>query len=362
MCEGVLMAGRIQADSRQNEKWELQRLGSGRSKSKDWRAATPEIKGDMQVAKILCVDTDKHFGSYVCAHLKDAGHSCMLDSRGDRVIRMIEQHSIDLVIAEVMLPDVCGFEICRRIRAHAELFTLPVILMSSMASQSEITHGLAQGADDYLAKPFDTKTLVSRVNDQLKSAYHAAEPDSVTGLSSAKMIKAVIQRNITQKIPFATAYIEMDNIAEFGKFAGDAPRDKALRHIARILDRYGKLLDSPRFHTAHMGLGHFVCVMEPDNVVPYCERVADSWEKHLPDFYELVGLKMPKTAVAIASSRAVPLLSLVICVTNSDLSGADSVKEYFDVLAQLRKKAVAQGGAGIHLDHRKAQKKRQAAS
>ncbi len=356
------MVERIQAAPRQNGKRESQRLGSGRSTGKDWRAATPEIKGDLQVAKILCVDTDRHFGSFVCAHLKDAGHSCMLDSRGDRVIRMIEQHGIDLIIAEVMLPDVCGFEICRRIRAHAELFTLPIILMSSMASQSEIAHGLAQGADDYLAKPFDTKTLVARVTEQLKAAHHAAEPDPATGLASAKMIKAVIQRNITQKIPFATAYIEMDNIAEFGKFAGDAHRDKALRHIARILDRYGKLLESPRFKTAHMGLGHFVCVMEPDSVVPYCERVAESWEKHLPDFYDLVGLKMPKTAAAIASSRAVPLLKLIICATNSELSGADSVKEYFDVLAQLRKKAVAQGDTGIYLDHRKTRKKRQAAS
>lgn len=317
------------------------------------------MTGDCKVANILCIDTDRHFGKFICAHLKDAGHSCILDSRGDRVLKMIEHHSVDIVIAEVMLPDVCGFEICRRIRAHAEFFMVPVILYSSMASEDEVHHGLDQGADDYLTKPFDTKTLAARVNEQLKAAYHASQPDPTTGLSSAKMIKAIIQRNITQKIPFATAYVELDNIAEFGKFAGDAHRDKALRHISRILERYGKALESPQFHAAHMGLGHFVCVMQPEFIVPYCERIAQSWESHLPEFYDSVGLKMPKASAAeMKNARTVPLLGLIMCITDSELSGADSVKDYFDVLAQLRKKAVAEGGSGLHVDHRKTRKKR----
>lgn len=322
-----------------------------------------KIIGDDKVAKILCIDRDAHFGKFVCAHLIDAGHKCILDSRGDRVLKMIGQHNIDIVIAEVMLPDACGFEICRRIRSHPEFFTVPVILMSAMASDDEVQHGLSQGADDYLAKPIDTKVLVQRVNEQLKSAHEANRPDATTGLSSAKMMKGVIQRNITQKIPFATAYIGLDNIAEFGRFAGEDPRNKALRHISRILKRYGNALESSLFNAAHMGLGYFICVMEPEFVVPYCERIALSWEKHLPDFYEVVGLRMPKnTANTIKNARTVPLLSMTICVTDSELTGADSFKEYYEVLEQLRKKASIEGGAGIHIDNRKTRKKKHAVS
>jgi len=325
--------------------------------------AAAKRTGDDKVAKVLCIDTDAHFGKFLCTQLKDAGHKCILDSRGDRVLKMMEQHSVDIVIAEVMLPDACGFEVCRRIRSHPEFFTVPVILMSAMASEDEVQHGLSQGADDYLTKPFDTKVLIQRVSEQLKSAHAATQPDATTGLSSAKMIKAVIQRNITQKIPFATAYIELDNIADFGKFSGDDHRNKALRHLSRILDRYGKALESPHFHAAHMGLGHFICVMEPEFVLPYCERVYLSWESHLPEFYESVGLKMPKNAkTTVKNSRTAPFLSLTICVTDSELTGADSFKEYFEVLEQLRKKANNEGGTGIHLDHRKARKKKPASS
>ena len=83
-------------------------------------------------------------------------------------------------------------------------------------------------------------------------------------------------------------------------------------------------------------------------------------EKHLPEFYEAVGLKMPKKPATVKNSRTVPLLNLTMCVTDSELTGADSFKEYFEVLEQLRKKANTQGGSGIHLDHRKARKKKRA--
>ena len=316
--------------------------------------------GDTEVAKILCIDTDKHFGKFVCAHLLDAGHKCVLDSRGDRVLKMVGQHNVDLVIAEVMLADVCGFEVCRRIRAHAEFFSLPVILMSSMASENEVKHGLSQGADDYLPKPVESKTIVTRVEEHLRIAQQAEQPDPITGLSSANKMKAIIQRNIIQGIPFAVAYIEMDNIAAFGKFAGNEHRNKALRHISRILDRYGKSLESSRFHAAHMGLGHFVCVMEAEHIIPYCDRISQSWERHLPEFYSLVGLKMPKGAIAkVTNFRSVPLLSLIICATDSELAGTDSVQGCFDVLAHLIAKAATQKNTGLYLDNRKTKKRKQ---
>ena len=151
-----------------------------------WRGSDAEkTVGDDKVAKVLCIDTDTHFGKFVCAHLTDAGYKCILDSRGDRVVKMIEQHNIDIVVAEVMLPDACGFEICRRIRSHPEFFTIPVILMSAMASEDEVQHGLSQGADDYLAKPFDTKVLIQRVGEQLKSAHAAVQPDTTTPVCQA---------------------------------------------------------------------------------------------------------------------------------------------------------------------------------
>ncbi len=325
------------------------------------RVAPPkDRRGVNQVAKILCIDTDERYGKYVCSQLKEAGHVCLLDKRGERALQLIEQNSIDLVITEVMLPDVCGFEICRRVRAHPQLFTLPVILMSTMASEDEVHHGLTQGADDYLAKPFQGNMLVSRVNEQLRSAAAGLQPDAITGLAGAKMIKAVIQQAITQKTAFATAYIELENIAEFGKVAGEANRDKALRHISRIIKRHGEVLNSSLFHAAHIGTGHFVCVLAPDPAAQYCEQVAKNWENHLPEFYDLVGMKMPKKSRSSTGIGGTPLLNILICLTDSRISGARSVTEYFELLAQLRHKASQEGATGLYADNRQSSKKKKA--
>ncbi len=312
------------------------------------------------MARILVIDTNKQFGGYVCTHLQHAGHTCLLENRGARALDMARKHNVDLILSEVMLADVCGFEVCRRVRAHPDLFTLPVILMSTMASDNEIQHGLTQGADDYLAKPFEPSVLTTRVSQQLQIAGDALTPDPITGLASVRLIKAVIQQAITQKQDFAAAYVELENIVQFGKMAGIKPRDKALRHVSRVLDGQGKRLASPLFRVAHIGVGHFVCVMESKHAVPYCTKVANTWNKHLPDFYKQAGMAMPGGDKG--SGKNTPLLDLVICVADSGISGACSAKEYFDVLAQLRQKAVKDGHSGLFMDKRKAPRKKRVAS
>ena len=87
------------------------------------------------------------------------------------------------------MPDVCGFEICRRVRADHGLFTTPVMLVSQMAAEEEIQHGLAQGADDYLAKPFDFNLLQGRIMSLLANSASVGETDALTGLVGHKLKK-----------------------------------------------------------------------------------------------------------------------------------------------------------------------------
>ncbi len=149
-------------------------------------------------------------------------------------------------------------------------------------------------------------------------------------------------------------YIELMSATSFGKAVGMESRNKAMRHLARILERYGERLESEAFRAAHIGAGHFVCLMEPQHADIYCKGVQKSWENHLPSFYASVGLE---GAVDFANKAAAlngpPLLSLMMCVTDSGIAGARSAQEYFDVLAQLRKKALASGSGGVYFDHRK---------
>lgn len=266
------------------------------------------------------------------------------------MLTLIQEHNIDLVIAEVMLHEVCGFEICRRIRSHPDLFMLPIILISTMSEPDEILHGLAQGADEYLAKPCDPKVLIARIAEQLKNANAAALPDPVTQLSNARFMKALLQQYISRKMDFAAVYIEIVGLTQFGKTVGNEARNKALRHLARTLERYCEKLALAKFHAAHMGGGHFMCIMEPKPAESFCKSVLKSWATHLSEFYAFVGLGQPGES---SNAISIPVLALTLCVTDNKSSGARSVQEYFDVLAQLRQKSIASGSGGIYIDNRR---------
>jgi DNA-binding response OmpR family regulator len=103
----------------------------------------------------------------------------------------------DIAIVEVMMPDVCGFEICRRVRADKDLFTKPVMLVSYMAADEEIQHGLAQGADDYLPKPLDSNLFNARAMSLVNNAASVTDPDPLTGLSGHRLAKYWIQNRIS---------------------------------------------------------------------------------------------------------------------------------------------------------------------
>ncbi len=281
-------------------------------------------------------------------HLKNAGHVCLYDRQGERAVTLAQEHKMDLVIAEVMLPDVCGFEVCRRIRAHPELFTLPIILMSTMCEEEEIRHGYAQGADEYLVKPFEPHHLIGHVAAQLQVASLVAQLDPITHLINQKKFKVALQRHINLKARFALVYIELISLTPFAREVGTEKRDKALRHLARLIERYGDRLASEAFCAAHMGGGHFVCLLEPQHADTFCKGVLNGWTKHLPEFHDAIGFNPDAS-----QNHGVALLSLMLCVTDSISSGARSAQEYFDVLVQLRKKAIASGNGGIYHDHRK---------
>lgn len=305
------------------------------------------------MAKVLYVDWDAQAGAWVRNVLGAGGIDCLLETRGGRVCDVLKQSGASAVLMEVMLPEVSGFETCRRIRADRDLFTLPVMLVSSMSAEEELRHGLGQGADDFLPKPCDPVTLTARLKALLDGAAGLKEPDPLTALMNHRMAKYEIQHRISRKARFALACMELVNLVEFGRAAGADARNKALRHAARILEACGERLKDPGFIAAHMGAGHFVAALSPGNAERFCKSVHKSWQEHEPEFYDALGV----TAAVAEHERTrgqaggvPPVRALVYC-TGVRTSAGHSVHACFENIAQLRTHARSLG-EGVYTERR----------
>lgn len=119
-------------------------------------------------AKILVVDDEPDVTTLLAYHLKAAGHSVQVLNDPRRVVNLAKEFQPDLVILDVMMPDLNGMEICRAMRADAKLKLVPVVFLTAKAEENDRIAGLESGADDYVCKPFSTKELMLRVQSILR--------------------------------------------------------------------------------------------------------------------------------------------------------------------------------------------------
>lgn len=115
--------------------------------------------------QVLVVDDERRIGEVVEYALSKEGYRVTLAHDGKRGLELFEREAFDLVVLDVMLPDVDGLEVCRRIRARGNT---PVLFLSARSDEVDKIVGLELGGDDYLVKPFSPRELVARVRAVLR--------------------------------------------------------------------------------------------------------------------------------------------------------------------------------------------------
>jgi DNA-binding response OmpR family regulator len=302
------------------------------------------------------VDDERRTAAFISDQLTAAGHECVMVGSGETALQAVWTFQADLIVLDVMLPGgTSGFEVCRRLRRDPQLYTLPILLISAMSGEEEVQHGLAQGADDYITKPFDVQNLIQRVDALIRANANVDVIDEMTGLPGGRAAKREMQRRVSSRQVFHLASAEMVNLREFSRLVGVEGRNKAIRHLGRALKLCGEDLPHGNFMVGHMGGGYFICMLEPDDAASYCDRVLRTWREHLPTLYETVDLgRAYQQALAgpATDPDRVPILDLLVCLTSPPERDILNLQDYFDVLSQIRNNALATNTPGIHFNRR----------
>ncbi len=122
----------------------------------------------MAQPKILLVEDDKNISKLVKYNLEKADLECALAFSGEEALSLLEKTPADLVILDIMLPQIDGLEVCRLLRQDPRLKHLPVVMLTAKGEEVDRIVGLELGADDYITKPFSPRELVLRIKAILK--------------------------------------------------------------------------------------------------------------------------------------------------------------------------------------------------
>lgn len=113
--------------------------------------------------KILIVDDEPNIVLSLEFLMQQGGHEVAIARDGAQALQQMADFQPDLVLLDVMLPEINGFEVCQKIRANSAWDKVKVVMLSAKGRESEVSKGMALGADAYITKPFSTKELVERV-------------------------------------------------------------------------------------------------------------------------------------------------------------------------------------------------------
>lgn len=121
-----------------------------------------------QKKRILLIEDEEDIAALIKLHAELAGFKLHVEVDGINGFRAVEREKPDLVILDIMLPGQNGFDVCRKIKNHAELKHIPVVMLTAKDEEIDIILGLELGADDYISKPFSPKILFSKVKAILR--------------------------------------------------------------------------------------------------------------------------------------------------------------------------------------------------
>lgn len=147
--------------------------------------------------KLLLIDDDPNLILLVEDYLEFQGYKVATADNGQEALNILERWIPDLIVCDIMMPEMDGYELVRRIRDDSRISWIPVMFLSAKGQTSDRVKGLSTGADVYLVKPFEPEELVAQVESSLKQANRLMERKGQTQLLNGEAPKVRVQEDVT---------------------------------------------------------------------------------------------------------------------------------------------------------------------
>lgn len=128
---------------------------------------------------ILIIEDDKNISKLVKYNLEKSGYDCAIADDGEEALGILDKGKADLIILDIMLPKMDGFEVCRLIKQNQKLKNIPIIMLTAKGEEVDRIVGLELGADDYVVKPFSPRELILRIKAILKRGKIEESPKDI---------------------------------------------------------------------------------------------------------------------------------------------------------------------------------------
>lgn len=305
--------------------------------------------------KILIIDDTEFMIKLITDILEEKGYVVVSASNGLDGIRKVYEEKPDLVLLDIIMPGIDGFEVCKILREDESNNLTPIIMLTAQGNEDDKLTGLELGADDYITKPFNPRELISRVNNTLKRIDRNRWANPLTGLQGNIEVQLEINHRIAKNQVFSVLYLDLDNFKAYNDVYGFACGDRAIKLTADIITDNVHMYGGSSDFIGHIGGDDFIIISDPMHAEAVCEGVIRDFDAKIASLYS--DEDREKGFITSANRQGImtqyPIMTISIGVVSNEARKLASHLEVAEIAADLKKKAKAITGSIYVKDRRR---------
>lgn len=268
--------------------------------------------------RLLIVEDDLDLAEMLSSYFRALGYDALTASWGKDALEVSQQENLDLVMLDIRLPDIDGYEVCRQLRAQRRTQDVPIIFLTEKRDRVDKLQGLELGVVDYITKPFDIQELRLRVRNAIARASRSSRSNPVTELPESDLALERLNALLFSDTPWAALLLSLTGLTGFREAYGFVAADDVLRAVTLMVRGAVREHGSEDDFIGHLNTEDFLILTSPDKVHAIRERVENRVRLSRDYFY--------RDQVQAAEENELRLRSGVVLHTDGTFADAEALK------------------------------------
>ena len=293
----------------------------------------------MNNARLLIVEDDPDISNMLRIYFGSQGYQVDVAQRGKDALEKTRAVMPHLIVLDIMLPDIDGYEVCRNLRTTTRTSHIPVIFLTQKDERSDRLQGLELGADDYITKPFDIEELKLRVQNAIARSERESLTDPQSGLPSGRLIEDFL-RKIIRKGGWAFLDIQIKNFEAFKDVYGFIAANDLLRFTGKLLGEVIDAQNRPDDFVGHAGGSNFVVITSEEAALPIQQNLKARFKEESGSHYNFMDREQGfvQTPGVNGEVQKTPLMILAIGLVSPSSHEFSDIREITELAADERRK------------------------
>ena len=295
--------------------------------------------------RLLVVEDDIDIGNMLKIYFSGMEFDVDVAVRGSDALERTKQVLPHLIVLDIMLPDIDGYEVCRTLRTNIRTSHIPVIFLTQKDERSDKLQGLELGADDYITKPFDIEELKLRVQGAIRRSERESLTDPRSGLPAGRLIEDQLRRIIRDR-GWALLDARVNNFESFKDVYGFVAGDDVLRFTAMLIGEVVDELGTTSDFIGHAGGDNFIVITKEAKAEAMKTRLKERFDNEVQTHYNFMDRQQGfvQAPATDGTTVKVPFMTMSVGIVSPSMQSFSDIREITELAAEARRQDTAAGG------------------